>query len=148
MNWPVWVPIRDGDPRGLGLYLRHYSAKGTPRRRGNRFVGPGESLVLVTPQLDAMFIWRHSTIPRKDQQVGVECYLFRNEGAALSSELIREAVRLAWERWPAVRLWTYVNPRRIRSTNPGACFRAAGWRRLPDSKHPKRGRLCVLELSV
>ncbi len=35
---------------------------------------------------------------------------------------------LAWAEWGPQRLYTYVNPRRVRSSNPGYCFKQAGWR--------------------
>jgi hypothetical protein len=57
--------------------------------------------------------------------------------------LIQEATQLAWQRWPGQRLYTYVNPRKVRSTNPGCCFLKAGWRRCGVTKHNK---LLILEL--
>jgi hypothetical protein len=64
---------------------------------------------------------------RLDGQLGVNCTVFRNEGAGLSSELIREADDLAWQRWPGERHFTYVNAGKIRSSNPGYCFLRAGY---------------------
>ena len=53
----------------------------------------------------------------------------------LSSLLIREADAIADERWPNIaRHYTYVSPQAIRSTNPGACFKAAGWLRCGTTK--------------
>lgn len=61
---------------------------------------------------------------------GVNCAVFRNESDLLSSTLILEAEALALQRWPdARRFYTYINPRAIASTNPGYCFKVAGWRR-------------------
>ena len=128
MNWlpGYWMPAKDGDPRAFALYMRHYSAKQYKRRRPNTlFVGPGEKMVLMTPQCDALFVWR-KFIP-KDKQPGINCAVFRNESDILSSTLIKEAMQLAWQRWPGERLYTYVNPRKIKSTNPGYCFLMAGW---------------------
>ena len=54
-----WLPIKDGDPRGLWLFNRHYSKhwyKDT--RRDGRFVGPGERLVLMTVDCQALWVWR------------------------------------------------------------------------------------------
>ena len=48
----------------------------------------------------------------------------------------------AWRRWPGARFYTYVNPRRVRSVNPGFCFKAAGWRLCGITK---TRRLLVLE---
>lgn len=67
---------------------------------------------------------------------------FRNEGAVRSSTLIREAMALAWSRWPGMRLFTFVDPREVASTNPGYCFLQAGWKRLAGAT--RRG-LRVLE---
>jgi hypothetical protein len=78
----------------------------------------------------------------KDQRGGVNCAIFRNEGAGQSSLLIRAAMEIAWHRWPGARLYTYVNPRRVRSANPGYCFKAAGWRLCGITK---TRRLLVLE---
>jgi hypothetical protein len=77
-----------------------------------------------------------------DGQQGVNCAVFRNEGAGLSSDLIRAADALADQRWPGERHYTYVNPRAVRSTNPGFCFLQAGWRRCGITKHRK---LLILE---
>ena len=88
--------------------------------------------MLLTAAGDALFVWR-KFISANGQQ-GVNCAMFRNEGPHLSSALIREAMRLAWQRWPNERLFTYVDPRRVRSSNPGACFKFAGWKQCGVTK--------------
>ena len=100
----------------------------------------GEKMVLLTLACDALFVWRKFV--SMDEQDGVNCAVFRNESGALSSDLIREAVGLAWARWPGERLYTYVNPAKVKSTNPGYCFQMAGWRKCGLTK----GGLVVLEL--
>ncbi|MBB6050723.1 hypothetical protein HNQ39_002514 [Armatimonas rosea] len=55
--------------------------------------------------------------------------MFRNEGTTRSSDLIGEAMQWAWQRWPGERFYTYVNPTKIASPNPGYCFLSAGWQR-------------------
>lgn len=67
-------------------------------------------------------------------QEGVNCAIFRNEGPHLSSELILEAEELAWRKWSYHRLYTYINPRKIISANPGYCFKIAGWINARNSK--------------
>jgi hypothetical protein len=144
-----WLPVRDGDPRALALYLRHYSAKKARARYrtvlvGNhaRFVGNGEHMVLLTRDCRSMFAWRLQAF-RKDGQYGIECAVFRRESPGLlSSELISEACELAWSRWPGKRLFTFVDPREIASSNPGYCFKRAGF---VFCGRTKRG-LHVLEL--
>ena len=145
----VWLPVRDGDPRALALYLRHYSARkvrhGARRAshpRTERFIGPGEHMVLLSPDCSALFAWRHMRL-RADNQQGIECTIFRNEGPWCSSALITEACGLARSRWGAVRLFTFVDPSSIASANPGYCFLKAVWKRL----HPPTSRgLRILEL--
>ena len=136
------MPVRDGDARARALYLRHYSHRShAVAHPQGKFAGPGEHLMLLTVTCDALFLWRRERY-RRDAQTGINCAIFRNEGAVLSSDLVREADDLAWRRWPGERLFTFVNADRIRSTNPGACFRKAGWRRLPEST---KGGLVILE---
>lgn len=59
------------------------------------------------------------------------CSIFRNEGAALSSELIVAAMQLTARLWAPLRPvdgWvTWVDTRKVVSTNPGYCFKQAGW---------------------
>jgi len=86
-------------------------------------------MVLLTVDCGALFIWRKQ-LWRSDGQQGIECAVFRNEGSERSSSLILEAEALAWARWPDERLFTYVQPNAIRSSNPGYCFLQAGWQRL------------------
>jgi len=142
-----WYACRDADPRAVALYRRHYSAD-TRRNHHSGIGGPGERMVLLTVTCDALWVWRRrpeglavNTRGYDDGQRGVMCAVFRNEGGVLSSELVREASALAWERWPKSRLFTYVDGNKIRSTNPGACFKLAGWRQCGETK----GGLVILE---
>lgn len=140
-----WRLARDGDAIGLALYERHYSARAYADGRDRRlFVGPGEKLVLVAHDDTAVFVWRRFI--SLDQQDGISCSVFRNEGRTLSSHLVLEADAIADSRWPGQRHYTYVAPSRVRSTNPGFCFLAAGWRRAGWTKGGHgRERLLVLE---
>lgn len=119
----VWIITRDADSNARKLADNHYSRK---TKGAKYFCGPGEKLVLITPDKKALFVWRKNKI-RWDGQNGVECTIFRNECAGLSSELIKEAVRMARKEWPDERLFTYIDSRKIKSTNPGFCFKRAGW---------------------
>jgi len=128
-----WLPALDGDDRALGLFRRHYSRyRYRDGRKPRLFVGPGEKMVLLTLAADALFVWR-KFIDASGQQ-GVNCAIFRNEGPLQSSDLIREADALAWQRWPGDRLYTYVDGRKVRSTNPGYCFQKAGWTKCGTTK--------------
>ena len=144
---PVWWLTKDGDADCLALYEKHYSAhRYSDGRVRKLFCGPGEKVVLRTEDGAAFFVWRkfkddcidHRTGERQD---GINCAAFRNEGAHKSSELVRQADAIADCVWPDRRHYTYVNAQRIKSANPGFCFKRAGWTRCGVTK----GGLLVLE---
>lgn len=128
-----WVETTSGDQEGFRLFHRHYSSAKNKRPKIRQFVGPGERLVLIGFMCRALFAWRMSRY-RKDGQAGVNCAVFRNESPHRSSDMIREAMALAWEKWPGQRLFTMIDPRKVRSTNPGYCFLKAGWRKCGRTK--------------
>ena len=122
-----WLGVKDGDRRALALFERHYSCyQYKDNRRRTIFVGPGEKMVLMTFNCDALFIWRK--FKDASGQAGVNCSVFRNESPIRSSLLIEEACQLAWDRWPGECLYTYVDPQKIKSRNPGYCFKMAGFK--------------------
>lgn len=68
------------------------------------------------------------------------CSIFRNEGAGLSSCLIRQAVAATCAFFgepPRLGMITFVLPAAIRSTNPGYCYQMAGFRRCGAAKDGK-----------
>jgi len=74
------------------------------------------------------------------------CAMFRNEGAGLASDLIRDAMVLTNELWrdrvPAADGWvTWIDARRIASAHPGYCFKQAGWTLDRAWSHPYLVRL-------
>lgn len=146
---PIWEQTKDGNPAAAQLYKKHYSCyqykdnrRNNPAYRNrNLIVGPGEKLVLITPDLDAIFVWRKFV--SKNNQTGVNCAVFRNESDHLSSYLIIEAMKIAWMKWPGERLYTYVNPKAIASRNPGYCFKMAGWKQCGITQVKK---LIILEV--
>ena len=166
-----WLGVHAADPRAVALYRRHYSVRDRldHDHRRNGIVGPSERMILLTVGGDALWAWRLMLPPEKrisqmtrpDQrrlrrglsvgqqtssyfggQVGIMCSVFRNEGPILSSILILEAEQLAWQRWPRQRLFTYVWDARIKSVNPGYCFKIAGWQYCGRTAD---GRLSILE---
>lgn len=140
-----WYGTTKSDPRVVALYARHYSsAKG--RKNVSDWIKhgitpPGESIILLTSEAGALFVWLKQA-KRDDGQVGINCAVFRNELADryLSSDLILEAEKIAWERWPGERLFTFVNPKMV--CGDGKCFKSAGWKKLPQRT---KGGLIVLE---
>lgn len=138
-----WYQVKDGDPRAYYLMTRHYTFQ--PYRDGRRqnrsnpnrhlFVGPGEKMVLMTYDCLALFVWRKFI--DKSGQTGVNCAVFHNESDCLSSDLILEAEAIARLRWPGERLYTYVNQSKVKSVNPGYCFKKAGWKIVGITKAKK-----------
>lgn len=66
------------------------------------------------------------------------CSAFRNEGAGLSSDMIRAAVshtRAFYGEPPALGMVTFVDARKVRPTQrPGWCFRKAGFAHVGQTK--------------
>jgi hypothetical protein len=147
-----WLPSKDANPTARAIFETHYSYRPyADGRRPRHFVGPGEKMVLLTPNADALFVWRKFI--SGDGQEGVNCAAFHNDSTALSSNLILTAESLARSRWPGERFYTYVNPKKLRTARkrqkhgepsaeycpwpPGRCFLEAGWRRCGLTKHNK-----------
>jgi hypothetical protein len=145
-----WYSVSDADPRAVALYSRHYSVKNRRPKWDCGIGGPGERTVLLTADADALYIWRSriqgpasKTTQYDDGQRGVMCSVFRNESPIRSSDLIQEAMEIAWRRWPLARLFTYVWDSKVASVNPGYCFKKAGWRTCGRNAD---GRLTILEI--
>lgn len=155
MNWQL---SSSSDPRalavvdGLGVFAEygpHYSRR-TPGSK--TFTGVGREIVLVTECGRAVWacVYQRTPAPKgsgssrgRDGETAAaprfiwRNMLFRNLGAGRSSDLIRSALVATYEHWikrygelPAERLRTEIEVKRVRSTNPGYCYKAAGW--VPD----------------
>lgn len=142
-----WTQINDGDERAFEIFKRHYTfRKWRPRsgKNGKRMAGPGETIVLIGKELNALFIWKKQKYSQ-DGQTGINCAVFRNESNLLSSELLTQAEAIAMSKWPGERMFTYVNAKKIKSVNPGYCFKVNGWRQIGISKSRK---LIILEKTI
>lgn len=136
-NLDYWFPVKDGDPRDVALYRRHYSCRDPKVDYGRYgFSGNGGSAVFLTVDCSALWCWRRVI------GEGIYCSVFHNEGSVLSSDLIKEADSLAWRRWAERRHFTHVNPKEV--NGDGKCFKMAGWRKLKD--RTKVNRLIILEM--
>ena len=114
------------DPEMAALADRHYSRRTVGARQ---FLPNGRKLVIRNSAGTVLFgwLWAYEGL-RMDGQTGYCCAIFRNESARRSSEIILECEVVAFREWGPNRLFTYVDPKRVRSANPGYCFKVAGWR--------------------
>ena len=123
------------DPEMAALADRHYSRR-TPGAR--QFCYSGRKLVLRNCEGTVLFVWMFpDPTMRMDGQTGYNCAIFRNESDRLSSEIIIEAEAFAFAKWGRNRLYTYVDGSKIKSRNPGYCFKVAGWKAVGISKAGK-----------
>jgi hypothetical protein len=111
---------------------RHYSRRTVGARQ---FLYSGRKIVIRDALGLVLFGWMFpDPDKRMDGQVGYNCAIFRNESQRRSSEIILECEQIALNKWGPNRVYTYVNPKKIRSANPGYCFKMAGWRKCGESK--------------
>lgn len=133
------------DARALPLADRHYNRRkvGSPQ-----FVPPGRNIVLLTECERALWVtsWPFAEYTRHAWAGAWVNSLFRNEGAGLSSELIREAVaatRAYFGEPPGLGMITFVNADKVRrKRDPGRCYLRAGFMVAGETK----GGLVALQL--
>ncbi len=126
------VTTSPADPEMAALADRHYSRQTVGARE---FVGSGRKLV-IRDRLGLIvfaWLWQYEEL-RKDGQIGYNCTIFRNESDQRSSDIIKRCVKMAFDKWGANRVFTYVDPTKIQSVNPGYCFKRAGWEFVGTSK--------------
>ena len=146
----TWQVRNRFDPAAVSLADRHYSRR--PDKIGSRQLGGvGRALVLVTPCERALWVTRALLAEKTyDGLDAYRCSYFRNEGAGLSSDLIRDAVAVTERMWgpPPQDGWvTWVDTRKVPGPHPGYCFKRAGWTLDRDWHHRHLIRL-RLEVSA
>jgi hypothetical protein len=105
-------------------------------------------LVLKTVGLDAFWItsWPYAEYVKHAWGGAWVCSAFRNEGAGLSSDLIRSAVaatRSFYGEPPSLGMVSFVNASKVRrKRDPGRCYLRAGFRRVGLTK----GGLVVMQM--
>lgn len=151
----LWRVSGRSDPIVNGLADRHY-----PRRSiGCGTVG-GPGKVVVLRSIDHLAGW--ITLYTVHPDDGLDAWrntMFRNEGEALSSALILDAMGITAELWGACPPdgWvTYIDTAKVRrKRDPGRCYLRAGWYRdltyKPDRRRaslnpaaPRREPRCLI----
>lgn len=128
MNW--WYSNRY-DPRACLLADRHYNRQklGSPQ-----FVPPGRCFVLVSECGKAVWVtsWPFAQYVKHAWAGAWVNSIFRNEGAGLSSDLIRQAIAATVAEWPEVPdlgIITFVDAGKVKhKRDPGRCYLKAGFK--------------------
>lgn len=127
----MWHRVNKWSKRAAELADRHYSRQTIG---SDQVLGPGETLLLLTPTSDAVWGVVHNMEPASDR-MRWRVTIFRNESVSRSSSLIEVATTMTLEAWPrryerlpTEPLMTEVNAEKTRrKRDPGRCFRRAGW---------------------
>jgi hypothetical protein len=124
-----WQQVKSSDPRARAMRDRHYST----RHPGGKTVGPpGRRIVLVSHDEQALWVthWPDAKLVL-DRIDALRCTVFRREGRRRerASVLIAAAIELSEDIFGrAPHGWvTYVEPSKVRSQDPGYCFKMAGF---------------------
>jgi hypothetical protein len=132
-----WYLTDQADPRAIELADKHYSRK----HKGSAGVmPPGRMVVLLTEDGNAVWgtSWPYAAMLRRTWATeSWMCTIFRNESPFLSSELILEAIaatRWIWGEPPRDGMVTLIDAKKIKSTNPGYCYKMAGFQRIGFAK--------------
>lgn len=125
-----WQLSHRADRPAVDIADRHYNRQkpGTPQ-----FAPPGRCVVFVTKSRRAVWVtsWPFAEYVKHAWKGAWVNTCFRNEGAGLSSTLIREAVaatRWLWPDVPKEGIVTFVDATKVRhKRDPGRCYRKAGF---------------------
>lgn len=140
-----WVLATKFDPVASRLADGHYSRRkvGSPQ-----FMPPGQTICLLSRDHRAIFGWWRphpaSGLASMNGLDGWTCTIFRNDRSSwLSSAMIVDAERsiaiLGYGVGPDG-LLSYVWPAKVRSANPGFCFKRAGYQLHPRKPLSADGR--------
>ena len=128
MSAGLWSLVSQCDPRLCRMFHDHYSCKNRRSRRVSAGPGRVNCLMHGMNSFGAAAIWVWAFQKLGPLAGYAYCMAFRRVGGAQASALV-----LAAEEWvPAelrpITMVTFVDDSKVRSANPGFCFKAAGWR--------------------
>jgi hypothetical protein len=140
-----WEKSFRADALARDLADRHYSRQTVG---AEQFVPPGRCVVLWMPKAYWVTSWPFGEYVKHAWPGAWMCSAFRNEGAGLSSELIREAIaatRHVFGEPPALGMITFIDPKEVKhKRDPGRCFRKAGF--VPATPRTTEAGLIALQL--
>jgi len=141
----IWCETNRADRASRTIADRHYNRQ---KPGSAQFVPPGRCCVLLAVTGNALWVtsWPFAEYVKHAWAGAWINSLFRNEGAGLSSDLIRMAVAVTAWKWPDVPplgIVTFVDAARVRhKRDPGRCYVRAGVRHVGTTK----GGLLALQL--
>jgi hypothetical protein len=128
MDESPWQLSWRADPATRAIADRHYNRQ---KIGAAQFVPPGRCLVLKAADAAWITSWPLAEYVQHAWAGAWVNSLFRNEGAGLSSDLIRWAVahtRAHWPDVPPLGMVTFVDPGKVRrKRDPGRCYLRAGF---------------------
>ena len=157
-----WRLSNRNDVRALPLADRHYNRQ---RIAAPGFVPPGRCLVLLTDDETALWVtsWPFSEYVKHAWAGAWINSLFRNEGPAVSSALILDAIACTQSIWspPALGIVTFVDPSKVAGINVrgkrivGYCYKRAGFEHVGFTKGglwawqlPPERMPCALQIPI
>lgn len=131
----IWSLSHRADPAARAIADRHYNRQ---HIGATGFVPPGRCLVLLADPALWVTSWPFAEFVRHEWAGAWVNSCFRNEGAGLSSDLIREAVAITRWRWPNtpdLGMVTFIDRDKVRHKRDfGRCYRKAGFEVCGETK--------------
>lgn len=130
----------------LAMVRSHYSHRDNIEKRprttktSKTWWSNARLVVFSDPERTLVFAWQWPKDGmRKDNQNGFNNTLFHRSDRCdfQASDIILAAERVVIEHWGANRAYTYVDAEKIKSANPGYCYKMAGWKQIGVSKSGK-----------
>lgn len=139
--------VKPTEPAILEMVRSHYSHRENTKQRprtektSKTWWSNARLVVFSDPARTLVFAWQWPKPGmRKDGQEGFNNTLFhRSERCPYqASDIVLAAEKAVVQHWGENRAYTYVDPEKIQSANPGYCYKVAGWSfvKLSKSKKP------------
>lgn len=140
------VRVKPTEPAILDMVRSHYSYRESARQRprttktGKTWWSNAKLVVFTDEERTLVFAWQWPRDGyRKDGQNGFNNTLFHRSARCpfLASDIVLAAEQAVVGEWGENRAYTYVDGDAVTSSNPGYCYKKAGWRLVGYSKGGK-----------